>query len=106
MSWIEIFLVVGLASRIIRLAVYDDAGHYLIRLPLLKIAGAISPKKGHEFIEALTSCPFCVGFWISLGVAGSWAAWGETLGWQVIALAGSASYLGGHLAGTLDEDLG
>lgn len=107
MTWIELFLIVGLSSRITRLAVYDDAG-WILRRPAFWIGSKIGPyegfhRKGHLFMIQLFGCPFCIGFWISLGVAASWAAWGEMLWWSVIAAAGTASYLAGHLGGTLDE---
>jgi len=100
----DLILTVGLTARLTRLAVYDDAGHALVRLPLLTIAGKVAGDRGLAFVEDLTSCPFCIGFWIALAVAGTWAAYGSTTGWTVIALAATCSYVAGHAVATLDAD--
>lgn len=103
MDIFDLILVVGLTARATRLAVYDAAGE-IIRRPIFWIAGKIGGRRGDDWADGLLGCPFCIGFWLALAAASSWAAWGGTTAWTVIALAATASYAAGHLAGTLDDD--
>lgn len=48
------------------------------------------------------SCPFCLGFWVSLAWVGSGLAWGETWPWLLAAGAFSANYIQAHLNSNLD----
>lgn len=103
MDIFDLVLVVGLAARAIRLAVYDAAGE-IIRKPVFWLATKVAGIRGDDWATDLFVCPFCIGFWLSLAAASSWAAWGDTTAWTVIALAATASYAAGHLAATLDDD--
>lgn len=102
MEILELVLAVGLVARLTRLVVFDDAG-FLVRTPVRIGARAIGRRRGIAWADRLLACPFCAGYWIALVVAASWAAWGGTTAWRAFALAGTASYLAGHLAVTLDD---
>lgn len=102
MDIFDLVLVVGLTARATRLAVYDAAGD-IIRTPIIWAASRFG-RRGEAWADDLLACPFCIGFWLALAAASSWAAWGDTTAWTVIALAATASYAAGHLAGTLDDD--
>ena len=103
MGVLDLILVTGLAARATRLFVYDDAG-WLVRVPM-RWFGDLFGRSGKLFVSGLLSCPFCIGFWLSLGSAFSWSAWGDTVLWTAIALGATVSYVVGHLAGRLDETL-
>lgn len=103
MEALDLILTIGLTARLIRLAVYDDAGERIIRQPIYRIARRLH-RNGEAWAEDLTACPFCIGFWLALIAAGSWALAGHTIWWTAIALAFTASYVAGHLAGRLDRD--
>jgi hypothetical protein len=102
-SWLDVVLLVGLAARLIRLTVVDTiAGpaRDLVRRAGLRAAG----DRGLVWADDLISCPFCIGWWISVGVVGSWLAAGGTLVWQAVAAAFTLSYVAGHLVAALDVD--
>lgn len=100
-SPLELLLLVGLTARAIRLAVVDDiAGP--ARVAAVRVAG-VAGARASRWTAALLSCPFCIGFWISLIVAASWVAWGDTVGWRLAALAGTLSYVSGHAVARLDQ---
>lgn len=99
---LELVLVVGLTARLIRFTVVDDAGTVVFR-PALRLGRLVAGDRGIRFVEALFFCPFCIGFWIAIGVAAGYRLWGDTNLWQVAALAGTLSYVGGHLVATLDR---
>lgn len=102
MEIVELVLAAGLVARLTRFVVYDDAGR-LVRTPVRVGARAIGRRRGIGWADRLLACPFCAGYWVALLVAGSWALWGGTTAWRAFALAGTASYLAGHLAVTLDD---
>ena len=102
-DWLTIVLALGLTARLIRLTVYDDAG-VLVRAPVTFLSYLVlRQERGGRFARDLLGCPFCVGFWIALAVAVTWGLWSDQLWWQVAALAGTGSYVAGHLAATLDD---
>ena len=101
MDAFDLILTLGLSARATRFAVYDDAGR-LLRRPLERAGRLVAGKRGAAFAEDLTMCPFCIGFWLSLAAATTWAAYGHTTVWTVIALAATCSYVAGHAAATLD----
>lgn len=103
MDVLELLLAIGLTARIVRLAVWDDAGR-ILRRPAELLGQLVAGVRGRKFFEEMFFCPFCIGWWVSLAVAGSWAVAGETLAWRAVALAGTASYIAGHLVATLDGE--
>lgn len=101
MDLFGVALVVFASARLTRLVVIDAAGDVFRRgiRAALRVFGKRAAVMGEDLLE----CPFCIGFWISLGVAGSFVTYGDAVWWQVGALALSASYLAGHLVARLDE---
>ena len=102
---LDIALVVGMAARLTRLAVVDSIAEGA-RILALRIAGRI-PRIGARAVlwtQALVTCPYCIGFWLSAVVVASWLAWGDTLGWQAVAAVFTVSYVSGHLVARLDID--
>lgn len=99
MTAIDLLLIAGLTARLTRFVVYDDAG-VVVRVPLLEGARVL---RSSAFAAALLACPFCIGWWLALLVAGSWHA-GNGMLWQAFAAAGTASYIVGHVASRLDDE--
>lgn len=104
LSILDAVLLVGLSARLTRLVVVDDAGEPL-RLGVLRVCGALARERarGIDFAARLMGCPFCVGFWLSLGVVVSWLLAGDTLAWQAIALVFTLNYVHAHLNAALDS---
>lgn len=72
-----VFLILALAAfRIWRLAsedeILDVPRRWLVRLPASWEEGDILPEEYRLGLAKFISCPFCFGFWISVGV---WALW-------------------------------
>jgi hypothetical protein len=88
----DIVLLVLAALRITRFVLIDSLGR--------------RNKKSEKYVEGLLSCPFCIGFWISLvGVATLYAAGGPgqaALWWRALAGVWALSYLVGHGVNRLD----
>ena len=102
LSLLDIVLLVGFASRLTRLAVVDSIAEGP-RILAVRIAGRMGDRPA-RWILALLQCPYCIGFWLSAGVVGTWIAWGGTLAWQAVAAAFTLSYVAGHLVARLDLD--
>lgn len=93
----ELLLLLGLAFRLTRLAAYDDLTHPLRVLVTgmgdrehhqkaqlvdslmdegisdpwaIRLEGERLPSRGRFYVSRMLRCPWCVGFWISLLVAG------------------------------------
>lgn len=105
MEALDLILTIGLTARLTRLAVYDSAGE-IIRKPIFWAASKLTKPTSRrlDWADELLGCPFCVGFWMAVAAASSWAVAGHTIAWTAIALAGTASYVAGHLTATLDDD--
>lgn len=101
MTILDAALIVGLAARLTRFAVFDTAGNVL-RVPVTRLADKLASRRGGYWADELFSCPFCVGFWLSGLVVLSWHFFGQTVVWQLAALTATLSYVVGHLAATLD----
>lgn len=102
MTAIELLLVLGLAQRLTRLFVYDKAGLVFVDVGL-RLLKAMFGGRGESFGMALFSCPFCIGWWLSLASVVSWVAVGDTEAWFIVALAATVSYVIGHVSVMLDE---
>lgn len=104
-DWLTLLLALGATARLTRLAVIDDAG-VVLRIPIAWAARlALGEQRGEWFARSLLGCPFCIGFWLALGVGATWGVWSDERWWQVTALAFTTSYVSGHLVNTLDDDL-
>lgn len=99
----DIVLLVLAALRITRFVLIDSLGRWWFVGPALK---RTRNKKSEKYVEGLLSCPFCIGFWISLvGVATLYAAGGPgqaALWWRALAGVWALSYLVGHGVNRLD----
>lgn len=99
---LDIVLIVGFATRLIRLAVVDLIAEGL-RIFAVRIAGRRGDRPA-RWTLALVQCPHCIGFWLSAGVVASWLAWGNTVAWQAVAGTFTLAYVAGHLVARLDTD--
>jgi hypothetical protein len=79
-------------ARITRLITSDR----LTQAPRLWAAEKIEERAPMLFY--LITCDWCASVYVGTAVAGAWAAWGDTLWFQVPALALGASYATGFLA--------
>jgi hypothetical protein len=99
---LELVLMVGFAARLTRLVAVDDAG-VLVRTPMLILAAAaLGRDRGTDWALRLLQCPFCVGFWLSALVVGSWALAGTQPVWVAVAGVFTLNYVHGHLNRVLD----
>lgn len=101
MTGLDLLLLAGLTARLTRFVVYDDAG-WIVRAPLAVGGKTLLGERGERWISELLACPFCIGWWLALLVAGSWYLWAGMI-WQAFAAAGAASYVVGHIAARADE---
>ena len=99
---LDIALLVGFAARLTRLAVVDSIAEGP-RILAVRVAGRMGDRPS-RWTLALLQCPYCIGFWLSLGVVVSWLAWGSTVAWQAAAGVFTLSYVAGHLVARLDVD--
>lgn len=104
LSILDAVLLVGLAARLTRLVVVDDAGQP-VRIAAVRMSAALARDRdrGVDFGERLVSCPFCVGFWLSVVGVVSWLLAGDTLAWQAVALVFALNYVHAHLNAALDS---
>lgn len=103
MTLLDVALITGLTARLTRFVVYDDAGA-LVRTPIVEGARVLASTRGMRLARELLACPFCIGWWIALGVAGSWH-YSNGMLWQAFAAAGTASYVVGHVAARVDDEV-
>lgn len=99
---LDVVLIVGFAARLTRLAVADTIAEWP-RILAVRAAGRISDG-AVRWTHALLTCPHCIGFWISAAVVASWAAWGHTAGWRLVAAAFTVAYIAGHAVARFDFD--
>jgi hypothetical protein len=100
-------LVLLATARLVRLLLVDELGLQL-RTPLEIWLTSKSPVSRYWLIDGL-GCPWCVGFWIGLGVLGvspffllaAAPAW-LTMTWYWLMAGLSLNYLVGHLYARLD----
>lgn len=104
MDVITLLLATGLTARIVRFLTIDAAGVPVFGA-ILAVGKKVGRKRGEAFVEDLFDCPFCIGLWVSIGVAASWAVYGHTVVWQAVALAGAASWFAGHLVLRYDREM-
>lgn len=90
------------AIRITRFVRLDEAGSPIRHL-ILKLFGwaafliRLKGGKARARIAAsnLISCPYCIGFWISVVCNFSWVLWGDTVIWLALMLPWALSWLVG-----------
>lgn len=91
------------AVRLTRAVVVDDLGDRVVQQPLKRLI----PDEDHA-LRVLASCPWCVGFWITLAVVAiEYTPLGRTAAWRILTTALAAHYSTTHLAawlGEYDED--
>ncbi|MFN2345168.1 MAG: DUF1360 domain-containing protein [Dermatophilaceae bacterium] len=98
-SLLDRVLLVGFAARLTRLAVVDD-----IADPARGVLVRWTPPRFVHWTVALLTCPYCIGFWISVVVVASFAVAGQTAAWRIVAGAFALAYVTGHLVARLDAD--
>jgi hypothetical protein len=98
--WWELLLLVGLTARLTRLVTVDTIARPAVERAVYEVG-----RRRHNagwWLGQLLDCPFCIGFWLSAGVVGSWLLWGGTVVWQAVAAVFTLSYVAGHLVAALD----
>lgn len=109
---LDILLALGLTLRLSRLVVTDDLGLWLLRIPAFNWAHSREPRGDgwRAKLQSGLSCPFCVGFWIGVGVLVSlWLVGGPGHAheaWRWVSGAFALNWVVGHIAaraGDVDE---
>lgn len=100
----SLFLLAVASFRIWRLLAEDDIldgpRMWLLRLPRDWGDGDAIPEQYREKWAMFFTCPWCLGFWVSLGVYLSWIQWTE---WTLmIAVVATISAAVGLIRGVLD----
>lgn len=96
-------LAAGATARLWRFLEVDDAGAPI--RDLRDRAAAVLAKRHPGAADAIVdgwSCPFCLGWWVAMGVLASGLAWGDLPVWQWFAGAASLNYLVAHAGSRLD----
>lgn len=100
----ELFLLVAASFRLWRLLAEDDIldmpRRWLLRLPQTWKNGDTIPPGYREKLATFLVCPWCLGFWVSLGFYLSWTWQSE---WTLyVAVVGAISAAVGLIRGVLD----
>lgn len=102
MTVYDIAMAVGATLRLSRVVTTDDAG-MLVRIPAERWA---KDSVNRQHVVGGLECPFCVGFWIGLGVLTTYAAVRKNpaalTGWRVAAGSLAMNYVVGHASSRLD----
>lgn len=77
-------------ARLTRLAQHDEVW------PVLEIREAYLQKVGDSRLADLAHCPYCLSFWVAIGVAVARHRW--PLGWPILSRIMASSAVAGHLA--------
>lgn len=101
----ELFLLAAASFRVWRLLAEDDIldrpRGWLLRLPREWKAGDATPASYKEGWATFLTCPWCMGFWVSLAFYGFWL-W-EPQWTLAVATVGTISAAVGLIRGNLDE---
>lgn len=98
----SLVVLVLAAIRITRFVRLDKAGspirHLILGVfgwtaVLLRLKGKTT--RGRMAAKDLISCPYCIGFWISLLCGFSWVLWGDTVVWLALMLPWALSWIVG-----------
>ena len=79
-DWWEAIILSLAAWRIFHLLAFDDIldrpRRYVTRLaPTWEKEGDATGDRYREGLGGFIECPFCLGFWIALGMWGAWQMW-------------------------------
>lgn len=98
---LDVALITLATARLTRLVTVDTIGE-----PVRKAARwtgyAFAGTAGWDWADELVGCPHCAGFWLSLLVVGSYAAWEQHPWWTTVAGVFAVAYVAGHLVARLD----
>jgi hypothetical protein len=92
-------VVVGATMRLTRLIIGDELGGWVLREPAEQWAWRKEPAEDgwrHKLVSGL-SCPFCVGFWIGVGVLAGHAVLGRSSAWRFALTALALNEVAGRL---------
>lgn len=107
---LDTVLALGAALRVSRLLTTDDLGLWAVREPAFRWAGYDPTyQPGHDHRQRLVSgleCPFCVGYWVGVGVLASLALARHTgsshTAWRFVAAGLTLNYVVGHVSSRID----
>jgi len=97
-------LVVGATMRLTRLIVADELGGWVLREPAERWAWreeGVRHGPRHR-LASMLGCPFCVGFWVGVGVLAGQALAGRSPAWRFAMAALCLNEIAGRI--TLVED--
>lgn len=105
LSALDAVLATGAALRLSRVVTTDEAGE-LVRRPAFAWAERQNPTSWKRDLVGGLECPFCVGYWLGLGVLSTRVlADGHprsVKAWRLIAGSLAMNYVVGHLASRMD----
>jgi hypothetical protein len=111
LSPLLILLIVVLASaRLWRLCLVDKTSNWFAWVAGTALAqtARLMPKRWRgPYVETAISglgCPYCWGWWLTLGTLSSALAWSDQLWWQIVFGALALNYAGGTLNAKLDAE--
>lgn len=106
MKVLDAALALGATLRLTRLVVTDDLGRWWVKAPLYDLVFDAIPEddqrnrnRAVSYLSGL-DCPFCVGYWIGVGVL----AMPRNRAWRFVAGTLTLNYLAGHIGSRLDAE--
>jgi hypothetical protein len=98
-GWWEALLLALAAWRVFHLIAFDDLldrpRRYVTRLsPSWHAEGDATGERYREGLAGFLTCPFCLGFWITIAVWAAWLVFPTETVWVAVPLALNAGLVG------------